>query len=133
MLPVIGLADYIVTIRQPLFSKARPRLTRTGHAYMPQPYKLAQAEMRRQMLSQWTRGPLEGPVSLELFVKGEGRGDGDNIAGAFMDAAHGILWIDDRVTVIPVLKISWEKAAKADSVWIAHIKELSNAPDIVGN
>lgn len=100
---------------------------------MPQPYKLAQAEMRRQMLSQWTRGPLEGPVSLELFVKGEGRGDGDNIAGAFMDAAHGILWIDDRVTVIPVLKISWEKAAKADSVWIAHIKELSNAPDIVGN
>lgn len=130
---VIGLADYIVTIRQPLFSKARPRLTRTGHAYMPQPYKLAQAEMRRQMLGQWTRGPLEGPVSLELFVKGEGRGDSDNIAGAFMDAAHGILWIDDRVTVIPVLKISWEKAAKADSLWIAHIRELGDASVTMGN
>jgi len=131
--PVIDLADYIVTIRQPLFSKARPRLTRTGHAYMPQPYKMAQAEMRRQMLDQWAHGPLEGPVSLELFVKGEGRGDNDNIAGAFMDAAHGILWIDDRVTVIPVLKISWEKAAKADSIWIAHIKDLGIVPDRMGH
>lgn len=131
--PVIDLADYILTIRQPLFSKARPRLTRTGHAYMPQPYKLAQAEMRRQMLDQWAHGPLEGPVSLELFVKGEGRGDNDNIAGAFMDAAHGILWIDDRVTVIPVLKISWEKAVKADSIWIAHIRDLGIVPDRMGD
>jgi Holliday junction resolvase RusA-like endonuclease len=100
---------------------------------MPQPYKMAQAEMRRQMLDQWAHGPLEGPVSLELFVKGEGRGDNDNIAGAFMDAAHGILWIDDRVTVIPVLKISWEKAAKADSIWIAHIKDLGIVPDRMGH
>ena len=125
---VTNLPDYVLTIKQPLFSKARPRLTRTGHAYMPQPYKLAQAEMRRQLLSQWKQGPLEGPIFLELLVQGEGRGDSDNIAGAFMDAAHGILWIDDRVTIIPELKITWKKAPKNESLWVIHITNLENQP-----
>lgn len=132
-LPVIALPDYVVTIRQPLFSKARPRLTRTGHAYMPPAYKLAQAEMRKQMKAQWFQGPLEGPVSLELILKGEGRGDSDNIAGAFMDAAHGILWIDDRVTIIPELKVHWEKAPKKDSIWIANIDHLWDRSDTLGD
>ena len=100
---------------------------------MPPAYKLAQAEMRRQLKSQWTQGPLEGPVSLELLVKGEGRGDTDNIAGAFMDSAHGILWIDDRVTVIPDLRIVWVKAPKAESVWIANINHLPSGADILGD
>ncbi len=95
---------------------------------MPQPYKLAQAEMRRQLLGQWKHGPLEGPISLELFVRGEGRGDSDNIAGAFMDAAHGILWIDDRVTIIPELKITWKRAPKNESLWVVHITNLENEP-----
>ena len=122
--PVIVLPDYTVIIKQPLFSKARPRLTKTGHAYMPPAYKLAQAEMRRQMRQQWTIAPLEGPVCLELLIKGEGRGDADNIAGAFMDSAHGILWIDDRVTIIPDLIVRWTKAPKAESIWVANISLL---------
>lgn len=81
------------------------------------------------MIAQWNLGPLEGPLLLELFVKGESRGDSDNIAGAFMDAAHGILWIDDRVTVIPRLHIEWEKASKAESIWIAWITLLQKNPD----
>lgn len=121
----INLPDYVLTIKRPLFSKARPRLTRTGHAFMPPAYKLAQAEMRKQIKQQWTKGPLEGPISLSIMVKGEGRGDTDNIAGAFMDTAQGILWLDDRVTVIPELSISWTKAPKADSEWIIHIRHLS--------
>lgn len=127
------MPDYVITIKQPLFSKARPRLTKTGHAYMPPAYKLAQAEMRKQLNRQWKQGPLEGPISLELLVSGEGRGDTDNIAGAFMDAAQGILWIDDRVTVIPELKISWTKAPKAESLWIANINCLPGGPDILGD
>ncbi len=91
---------------------------------MPPAYKLAQAEMRRQMKQQWAIAPLEGPVSLELLIRGEGRGDTDNIAGAFMDSAHGILWIDDRVTIIPNLTVRWTKASKADSLWIANISHL---------
>lgn len=91
---------------------------------MPPAYKLAQAEMRRQLKQQWTIAPLEGPVSLELLIRGEGRGDTDNIAGAFMDSAHGILWVDDRVTIIPDLIVRWTKASKAESLWIANITHV---------
>lgn len=124
MLPATASPDYEIVIKQPLFSKARPRLTRSGHAYMPAPYKTAQAAMRKQIKEQWKQGPLEGPVSLIMHVKGEGRGDIDNIAGAFMDAAQGIVFLDDRVSVIPELHISWEKAKKVDSKWIIQIIHL---------
>ena len=123
-LPATNSADYVLVIRRPLFSKARPRLTRTGHAFMPPAYKLAQAEMRKQISQQWSKGPLEGPISLSLIVSGEGRGDTDNIAGAFMDAAQGILWLDDRVSVIPKLSIEWHKACKADSEWVVLIHHM---------
>jgi len=119
-----GSPDYILIIKRPLFSKARPRLTRTGHAFMPPAYKLAQAEMRKQIKQQWNKDPLEGPISLTIFVKGEGRGDTDNIAGAFMDTAQGVLWLDDRVTVIPKLAIEWQKAPKSESEWTIHIRHI---------
>lgn len=125
MPPETDSPDYVLVIKRPLFSKARPRLTRTGHAFMPPAYKLAQAEMRKQLKQQWTRGPLEGPIHLALVVKGEGRGDTDNIAGALMDAAQGILWLDDRVTVIPKLSIEWTKATKAESEWVVMIKHIN--------
>ena len=120
----IDSPNYILVIKQPLFSKARPRLTRSGHAYMPAAYKEAQGKMRKQIKEQWTEGPLEGPISLLLRVKGEGRGDTDNIAGAFMDAAQGIVFVDDRVNVIPRLAIEWQKASKADSEWVIEIRLL---------
>lgn len=113
-----GLHDYIIVIDQPLFSKARPRLTRSGHAYMPADYKNAQSLMRSKIKSQWFYGPLEGPISLSMDIYGEGRGDADNIAGAFMDAAQGILFVDDRVSVIPRLTVNWQKAPKAESRWL---------------
>ena len=117
--------DYILVIKQPLFSKARPRLTRSGHAYMPKEYRAAQEEMKRQLKEQWQDRPLlSGPLSLRMTVKGEGRGDLDNIAGAFMDSGHNILWDEDRVSVISKLSISWTKAPKKDSEWIIHIKNL---------
>ena len=116
-----GSPDYLIVIDQPLFSKARPRLTRSGHAYMPASYKASQSEMKEQIRSQWTEAPLEGPVFLKMTVKGEGRGDLDNIAGAFMDAAQGIVFTDDRVSVISKLSIEWTKAAKKDSEWIIEI------------
>jgi Holliday junction resolvase RusA-like endonuclease len=91
---------------------------------MPPAYKLAQSEMRKQIRQQWDKGPLEGPISLVIKVKGEGRGDADNIAGAFMDAAQGIVWMDDRVSVIPKLSIEWEKAPKAESEWLIYIYDI---------
>ena len=124
--------DYVLDLRMPLFSKARPRLTRGGHAYMPEAYRQAQAEMRRQVIEQWKPNTpaLEGPIAIYLKIYGEARGDGDNIVGALLDAAGpskgvpGILWEDDRVSVIPMLIVDWEKASKANSRWLVHILRL---------
>jgi Holliday junction resolvase RusA-like endonuclease len=91
---------------------------------MPSSYKTAQAEMRKQIQQQWPHSPLDGPISLTIKVKGEGRGDTDNIAGAFMDTAQGILWLDDRVSVISKLYIEWQKASKADSEWLIYISHI---------
>ena len=84
---------------------------------MPVAYREKQAEMKRQLKEQWDGEPLEGPIRLDLVLKGEGRADADNIIGALMDAANGLLWTDDRVTIIPQISVSWEKAPKADSLW----------------
>jgi Holliday junction resolvase RusA-like endonuclease len=96
---------------------------------MPAPYREAQNEMRRQLKQQWAKGPLEGPLAVHVLVQGEGRGDADNIAGAFMDAGHDILWTDDRVSVISELCVRWRKRPKAESQWIITIYELSETTD----
>lgn len=127
---VISAPDYVLEVRMPLHSKARPRMTRSGRAYMAQSYRDAQAEMRRQLMAQWPHDTLEGPLALYVQVHGEGRGDADNIAGFIMDAAAphrdtpGILWEDDRVSIIPILIIEWHKAPKAESRWVIQIARL---------
>lgn len=99
-------------------------MTRSGHTYMPDAYRKAQSVMKAQIQEQWPGPPLEGPIALSLRIKGEGRGDTDNIAGAFMDAAQGLVFVDDRVSVIPSLSVSWEKAPKTESKWIIEIRLL---------
>lgn len=116
-------AEHNLVIKMPLFSKARPRMTRSGHTYMASSYREAQAEMRKQISEQWDRPPLDGPLTVSMDVYGEGRGDLDNIAGAFMDSGHNILWNDDRVSVISELSIKWTKAKKADSLWLIKIEQ----------
>ena len=88
---------------------------------MPKEYKQKQAEMVRQIKEQWDGPPLEGPIRLEIDLRGEGRGDADNMIGALMDAANKILWVDDRVSIIPEIQVRWEKAAKANSRWLIRI------------
>ena len=98
---------------------------------MAESYRLAQASMRHQIRSQWQRDPLTGPIGLYVKIRGEGRGDADNIVGFLMDAAGpskkeaGVLWSDDRVSVIPLVVIDWEKASKEKSAWVIHIIELA--------
>ena len=100
---------------------------------MPESYRLAQADFRRQVREQWEpREPLLGPIALYLQLHGEGRGDADNLAGAAMDAAGpskkeaGIVWQDDRVSVIPILLVDWHKTKKEESRWLIHIVKLSH-------
>jgi Holliday junction resolvase RusA-like endonuclease len=118
-------SGYVIVLDHPLFSKARPRMTRYGAAYMPPAYKEAQRSIRKLIISQWGREPLSGPIGLNVKVYGEGRGDLDNIIGALMDAANSILWLDDRVSVIKSLSIEWEKAPRAQSRWVVQIIDRS--------
>lgn len=93
---------------------------------MPHAYKEKQRKMRLLIRQQWKQDPLEGPIKLDVECYGEGRVDADNLIGALMDAAQGILWFDDRVTIIPEINLTWHKAKKNDSIWLLTITELSN-------
>jgi len=119
-----GSPDYVIEIVMPLFSKARPRMTKSGHVFMPQAYKDAQAEMRRQMRLQWPGEPLEGPIAVRVIMFGEGRLDADNGAGAVLDCGNDLIWKDDRVSIISTLAVEWHKAPKKDSRWLIHITLL---------
>ena len=127
----IEAPDYIIEVKMPLHSKARPRLTKSGHAYMDQSYRIAQSEMRTQVEAQWAGEPLVGPLCLYIKMYGEARVDGDNAIGFVLDAVGpsksrpGVVWVDDRVTVIPLLIADWERASEQDSRWVLHIKKLT--------
>lgn len=112
-----------LSIEMSLFSKARPRVTSRG-TFMPKAYKDKQKEMLRQVKEQWQKPPLEGPIRVELEAYGEGRADTDNIAGALFDSLNKVLWVDDRVAIIPELEVKWKKAAKADSKWLVKLYSL---------
>ena len=108
-------------IHHPLFAKARPRVTKTGHAFMPATYRKNQKELLAKVKEQYDGPPLVGPIRVEMELYGEGRADIDNIAGALMDTVNKVLWMDDRVTIIPELLVTWKKAPKALSKWIVRI------------
>jgi len=84
---------------------------------MPAAYRKNQKELLAKIKEQYNGPPLEGPLRVEIELRGEGRGDIDNIAGALMDTVNKVLWVDDRVSIIPQLEISWQKAKKIDSCW----------------
>ena len=114
--------DYFTfSVRYPLFSKARPRLTKSGHAYMPAKYKTHQMNLRHHIRLAWPHQPLDVPLLLRLDLKGEGRGDVDNIAGAFMDCANELIWTDDNCKIVSELSVRWEPAPKPESTWKVEI------------
>ena len=67
---------------------------------------------------------MKGPVSVHLELRGEGRADIDNMVGAFFDVANKVLWVDDRVSIIPEVSASWTKCKKIDSSWEITITQL---------
>lgn len=93
-------------------------------AYMPKEYKRAQQAIRDQIQAQWSGPLLAGPIGLHFYLKGEARGDIDNIIGTFMDCATGIIWARDSVGTIPLVHALWEKSCKADSEWTVRITDI---------
>lgn len=84
---------------------------------MPKEYKAKQKEMLSQLRAQYDGPPLEGPLRVDLELRGEGRADIDNMVGAFFDVANKVLWVDDRVSIIPEMSVRWQKCKKIDSEW----------------
>lgn len=91
--------------------KARPRVTRSGHAYTPAGTVAAENAIRffaKKHLSGRTGFPMTGPVGVSIdfcFIKPASvkriyhttRPDCDNLTKLVCDALNGILWDDDSI------------------------------------
>ena len=110
-------------IFHPLFSKARPRVTSRG-TFMPAAYKKNQKELLAKVKEQYDGPPLKGPLRVEMELFGEGRADIDNVTGAFFDTVNGVLWEDDRISIIPELSVRWTKAKKDQSAWYIRVIQI---------
>lgn len=120
----------LLEIFHPLFSKARPRVVK-GHAYMPKAYKDNQKQLLEKIKEQYSGPPMEGPLRVEMDLFGEGRADIDNVVGAFFDTANGVLWVDDRISIIPELSVRWSKCKKDMSCWTVRIIPIGEEqPDL---
>lgn len=113
--------EIIIPLR--LMSKARPRVTRRG-TYMPKSYQDWRKECKAYLVASWPYEPLNRPIAVEIDCYGAARGDLDNYMGALFDTANGVLWVDDRATIIQKASITWEKRPIAESLWKIRIFEL---------
>jgi len=102
--------------RVPLMSKARPRSSpKGGRPYMPATYVNWKASLRGLMGEWWTIPPRPHIPVLVLTFSGPARGDLDNLAGAVLDAGNGLIWADDRVSVINSMVLKFAKTKPKDS------------------
>ena len=103
---------YMLTCDMVPVAKARPRMTRSGHAYTPEKTKQAEYVLKSTMMK-WTQGKPEFPLSktrachvtIHFYIdrpKSKAntlhvttRPDLDNYLKLVMDAGNGILWDDD--------------------------------------
>lgn len=122
--------------------KARPRVTRQGHAYTPQKTKDYENLVRQCYLSQIGEIKFVGKKPLEVLIEAEfplpkstpkkkigimdetyhtRKPDGDNLAKSILDALNGIAFEDDSaVSVLTVVK-TW---TAGDPVVYVHIQEI---------
>lgn len=105
-------AEFVLPL--PLQPKARPRFA--GHAYTYGKYRDWIEQCRAILGEWWTRPPLgKGEViAVHFTFRGPGTSDLDNLQGAVMDAGKGVVWVDDRVTVLTRIESQWEKAPKTN-------------------
>lgn len=109
----LNSADFRLPV--PLQPKARPRFG-NGMAYKDTKYRDWAENVRSILREWWTAPPLQKGqvVALQLTFCGPGTSDLDNLAGAVMDAGNGIVWIDDRVTVLQRIEAEWQQQPKSN-------------------
>lgn len=116
-------ADFVLPV--PLQPKARPRFGGRV-AYTDSKYRAWLQNVRAILSEWWTIPPLKkGQVTaLHLTFAGPGTSDLDNLAGAVMDAGNGIVWADDRVTVLQRIEAEWKQSPTSNQS--IHLKVIWN-------
>jgi len=111
----MGLQTAEFLLRLPLQPKERPRFG-NGRTYKSSGYREWSRQCRAILAEWWAIPPLgKGQVvAVQFTFRGPGTSDLDNLQGAVMDAGKGIVWSDDRVTVLRRIEAEWEKAPKND-------------------
>jgi Holliday junction resolvase RusA-like endonuclease len=109
----LASADFVLPV--PLQPKSRPRFAK-GVAYKDSKYTAWTEDVRAILREWWTIPPLQKGqvVALHLTFCGPGTSDLDNLAGAVMDAGNGIVWADDRVTVLQRIEAEWQQQPKSN-------------------
>jgi Holliday junction resolvase RusA-like endonuclease len=108
----VRTADFVVPL--PLQPKSRPRFGR-GNAFKDSKYRAWMESCRAILAEWWTIPPLQKGqvIALHLTFYGPGTSDLDNLQGAVLDAGKGVVWSDDRVTVLRRIEAQWEPAPRS--------------------
>lgn len=109
-----------VVVPGPIRGKARPRFTRTGHAFTPATTVSAENWVRACAVDQVGTPVLDGPLALRVDVtvqipaswprrrrqdalegrlRPTGKPDADNVLKLIGDALNGVVWKDDAQLV----------------------------------
>jgi Holliday junction resolvase RusA-like endonuclease len=91
---------------------------------MPKPYQDWRKECCHLLKNQWQQDPISHPISVDIECFGTARGDIDNYMGALFDAGRGIVWADDRASIIQKASITYFKAPLSDSCWKIRISDI---------
>ena len=70
---------------------------------MNKAYQQWKGDVNSYLAEWWTAPPLTRVNVVVVHFYGPSRGDLDNRVGSLLDAAKGVLFSDDSVTVIPAL------------------------------
>jgi len=111
-----------ITLHVPLQPKRTPDFnSQSKVAYKEHKYQTWLADARSLLERFWPEPALQrgNLVGLRMIFRGPGRSDLDNLAGAVMDAGKGIIWVDDKVTIIRYIEASWEqRPIKDQSIYL---------------
>lgn len=127
--------EYQITIPGQPVAKARPRVTKAGHAYTPQKTKVYERLVQSIFIGEYGKPQLEGPLLLEMdlyfqipkstrkkdvplmldkSIRPVKRPDLDNCLKAVSDALNGVAYKDDSQIVGAVLRKYYGDEARTE-------------------